>query len=48
MILILAGMTVVCSALVVGYGVLMGILFLVYRVTGGKMGFRKWKTICKY
>lgn len=48
MILIFAGMAVVCSALVVGYGVLMGILFLVYRVTGGKMGFRKWKTICKY
>ena len=48
MILVLAGMAVVCSALVVSYGVLMRILFLVYRITGGKMGFRKWKSICGY
>lgn len=48
MILILAGMAVVCSALVVGYGVLMGILFLVYRATGGKLNFKKWKNICGY
>ena len=48
MILVFASMAVICSALVVGYGVLMGILFLVYKATGGKMGFRKWKAICKY
>ena len=48
MILILAGMAVVCSALVVGYGVLMALLFLVYKATGGKLSFRKWKNICGY
>ena len=48
MILILAGMAVVCSVLVVGYGVLMGILFLVYKATGVKLNFKKWKNICGY
>ena len=48
MILVLAGMAVMCSALVVGYGVLMALLFLVYKATGGKLGFRKWKNICGY
>ena len=48
MILILAGMAVVCLALVVGYGVLMGFLFLVYKATGGKLNFKKWKSICGY
>lgn len=44
MILILAGMAVVCSALVVGYSVLMVILFLVYKLSGGKLKFIAWKT----
>ena len=48
MILVLAGMAVVCLALIVGYGIMMALLFLVYKATGGKMGFRKWKAICKY
>ena len=48
MILVLAGMAVVCLALVIGYGIMMALLFLVYRVTGGKLNFRKWKNICGY
>ena len=48
MILVLAGMAVVCSALVVGYGIMMALLFLVYKVMGGKLNFRKWKSICGY
>lgn len=48
MILVLAGMAVVCSALVIGYGIMMALLFLVYKATGGKLNFRKWKNICGY
>ena len=48
MILILAGMAVVCSALVIGYGIMMALLFLVYKATGVKLNFRKWKNICEY